>query len=125
MYRLVKRHVVSSPEVYKRGVFGVSKIIEGKQMTQPIGDILGPRTKDNKTILDPRIPRKTQQQTENIANYLVQKFNSPQFRPIFLKSAWRLSEKRINAIVEEAFKKASNPRAYFIASVKRERAYKA
>lgn len=82
-----------------------------------------PRTKDNKTILDPRIPRKTQQQTDNIANYLVQKFNSPQFRPIFLKAAWRLSEARINDIVEEAFKKANNPRAYFIASVKREKAY--
>jgi hypothetical protein len=83
-----------------------------------------PRNQEEKTILDPRIPRKkTQSQTENIANYLVEKFNSPQFRPIFLKAAWRLSERRITAIVEEAFKKADNPRAYFIASVKRERAY--
>lgn len=83
-----------------------------------------PRNKDNKTILDPRIPRKkSQSQTESIANYLVQKFNAPQFRPLFLKAAWRLSEQRINAIVEEAFKKASNPRAYFIASVKREKGY--
>lgn len=82
-----------------------------------------PRNQEDKIILDPRTPRKTQAQTDNIANYLVDKFSSPQFKPIFLKAAWRLSEQRINVIVEEAFKKASNPRAYFIASVKREKAY--
>lgn len=83
-----------------------------------------PRIKDNKTVLVPRIPRKkSQKETENIADYLVSKFNAPQFRPLFLKAAWRLSEARINAIVEEAFKKARNPRAYFIASVKQEKSY--
>jgi hypothetical protein len=81
-----------------------------------------PRNKDDKTILDPRIPRKTQQQTESIAAYLVDKYASPGYRPIFLKAAWRLSENRIQAIVEASMK-AINPRAYFIASIKNERAY--
>jgi hypothetical protein len=81
-----------------------------------------PRTKEGTNILDPRIPRKTQGQTEGIANYLVQRYNSPQHRPIFLKAAWRLSEARINQIVE-ASAKAGSPRAYFIACVKREKAY--
>lgn len=87
-----------------------------------VSNILGPRNKDIKTILG---PRRTQKQTEGIANYLIEKFQSPQFRPVFLKAAWRLSEDRINTIVEEAFKKGVNPRAYFIASVKREKAYNA
>lgn len=90
-----------------------------------INQLLGPRNKDVQIILDPRNPRRTQQETDNIANYLVDKFKSPQFRPIFLKAAWRLSEKRINQIVEEAFIKGRNPRAYFITSVKNEKAYRA
>jgi len=89
-------------------------------------DILGPRIKDRETILVPKNPRKkTQSETENIAGYLVDRFSSPEYRPIFLKAAWRLSEQRIHAIVEEAFKKADNPRAYFIASVKGDKAYNA
>lgn len=83
-----------------------------------------PRTKESTNILDPRIPRKTQSQTESIASYLVDKYNSPQHRPFFLKAAWRLSEARINQIVE-ASQRAGSPRAYFIACVKREKTYDA
>lgn len=94
-------------------------------MAEHIGESLhprDPRTKDKENILDPRTPRKSQQQTDGIANYLVEKYNSPQFRPLFLKAAWRLTEDRINKIVESSMK-ATSPRAYFIKSVKNDRAY--
>lgn len=97
-------------------------------MAEHIAESLAPRNpriKDDKTILDPRIPRKkTQTETENIATYLVNKFQAPQFRPLFLKAAWRLSEGRIMEIVEQAFKSdVTNARAYFIKSVKNEKKY--
>lgn len=83
-----------------------------------------PRIQDNKPILDSRIlEKKTVQQTDSVANYLVEKYNSPAYRPIFLKAAWRLTEQRIMEIVEASMA-APVPRAYFIKSVKNERDYK-
>jgi len=96
---------------------------------QTARSILGnPRNKDlEQIILDPRNPRKkgkTQNETEAIAEMLVQKYNAPQFRPFFLKTAWRLSERRIAVIMEASFAATiKNPRAYFIGAVKRDKAY--
>lgn len=87
-----------------------------------IADILGPRTKDFNPILGtPR--KKTQEETERIANYLVEKFKSPEYKPVFLKAAWRLEKGTIDRLVGNAFERGSNPRAYFIASVKKEKTY--
>lgn len=97
---------------------------------QTAGSILGnPRNKDlEQIILDPRNPRKkgkTQNETDAIAEMLVQKYSAPQFRNFFLKTAWRLNESRIAAIVEASFaKNIGNPRAYFIGAVKNEKSYK-
>ena len=84
---------------------------------------LNPRNQEEKTILGPRTPRKTQQQTERIADYLVEKFQSPQYKPLFLKVAWRLDQGTIDRLASVAFELGKNPRAYFIASVKSEKAY--
>lgn len=94
-----------------------------------IDRILGPRTKEGTDILDPRIPRetssKTQGGTEQVAEYLVAKYKSPSFRPVFLKAAWRISEARLMQIVEASFGDGvRNPRAYFISAVKSERSYR-
>jgi hypothetical protein len=80
------------------------------------------KNKLNKTILDPRNPRSVVG-TESIANYLVDKFNAPTHYKFFLKVAWRLDERRIHEMVEAAFDKGTNPRAYFIKAVKNERGY--
>lgn len=96
---------------------------------QNVGEIVqtsyprNPRNKERKTILDPRNPRKTQSQTEFIAEKLVQKFKSPSHRNFFLKAAWRLSEERIDTILEYADKCPGDKLGYFITSVKREAAY--
>ncbi|MDB5422553.1 MAG: hypothetical protein JWR59_2500 [Brevundimonas sp.] len=85
--------------------------------------ILGPRKKDSSNL--PRIPRmlKTQQNTEEVANYLVDKFQSPEFENFFLKVAWRLDKGTIDRLVGTAFELGKNPRAYFITLVKKERQY--
>lgn len=99
-------------------------------MSTNIGEILAvrtpsPRTKDPRTqedsnILVPRTPRRTQASTEGVAEYLVDKFDAPDHRPAFLRYAWRLDEGFINRTAEMALTSARNPRAYFIASCKRE-----
>ena len=94
----------------------------------PIGESLHPRiprNKECKTILDPRNPRKTQSQTEFIAEKLVDKFNAPGHKNFFLKAAWRLSEERINTISEYASKCPGDKLGYFIKSVKKEQSYNA
>lgn len=59
-----------------------------------------------------------------MANYLVDKFNSPDYRPIFLKIAWRLDEASIAKHVEASYgvdkkgKPIINHRAYFIKASK-------
>lgn len=72
--------------------------------------------------LGPRIPR-SQKETDEVANWLVNKFNSPEFRPLFLKAAWRLDRGTIERHVATAFELGKQPRAYFITLVKREKAY--
>jgi hypothetical protein len=84
-------------------------------------ELLGPRTKEANN-LDPRIPR-SQKETDNIADYLVDKFKSPEYRPLFLKVAWRLDRGTIDRLVATSFELGKNPRAYFITLVKREKAY--
>lgn len=91
-------------------------------MGERVKTLLGnPRTKEI-NILDPRIPR-SQRETDAIADWLVEKFNSPEFRPLFLKAAWRLDRGTIERHVASAFELGKQPRAYFIALVKREKAY--
>lgn len=72
--------------------------------------------------LGPRNPR-SQIETDQIAEWLVQKFNSPEYRPIFLKAAWRVDRGTIERHVATSFELGKNPRAYFIALIKREKAY--
>lgn len=83
--------------------------------------LLGPRAKEF-NILGPRIPR-SQKETEVIAEYLVEKFKSPDYRNLFLKVAWRLDGGTIDRLVGTAFELGKNPRAYFISLVKREKNY--
>lgn len=85
-----------------------------------------PRNQDGSKILVPRSPRKkTQRDTDRLADYLVEKFNSPEYRPVFLRAAWRLDAGAIYVLVETALRpEVKNPRAYFIASVKAEPGYR-
>jgi hypothetical protein len=91
-------------------------------MADQLGELLGPRREVTKPILGPRNPR-TQADTDRIASYLVDKFNSPEHRPFFLKVAWRFSEAAIMRLVELAFERGTYPRAYFIKSVKNHKEY--
>lgn len=89
---------------------------------EPIREsLLGPRKKEA-NLLGPRIPR-SQQETDAVAEYLVEKFQSPQFRPLFLKVAWRLDRGTIDRYVASSFELGKNPRAYFISLVKRDKYY--
>ena len=89
---------------------------------EPIESLLGVPRKKEANLLGPRIPR-SQQETDSTANYLVDKFRSPEFRPLFLKTAWRLDRGTIDRYVATAFELGKNPRAYFITLVKRDEAY--
>jgi hypothetical protein len=91
-------------------------------MSEQLGELLGPRNPESNSILGPRNPR-TQADTDRIANYLVDKFASPEHRPFFLKVAWRFSEAAIAKLVELALERGTNPRAYFIRSVKNNKDY--
>jgi hypothetical protein len=85
---------------------------------QAIQSILGTRKLE---IKHPRTPRKkTQLETDNIADYLIDKFQSPEFKPIFLRTAWRLDRGTIDRYVSAAFELGNNPRAYFISLVKKD-----
>lgn len=86
-----------------------------------VGSLLGPRKKEA-NLLGPRIPR-SQAETDNVADYLVDKFKSPEFRPLFLKVAWRLDRGTIDRYVATSMELGKNPRAYFISLVKRDKAY--
>lgn len=81
-----------------------------------------PRKVNKVNVLGPRTPR-SQKETDEIAEWLVDKFKSPEFRPFFLKTAWRLSRGTIEKHAAAALELGKNPRAYFITLVKRERAY--
>lgn len=70
------------------------------------------------------VPRSgsTQAKTDDLAQYLVEKFNSPDYRPAFLRIAWRLEPSFIYRAAEQAHitTGVANPRAYFITSCKNE-----
>jgi hypothetical protein len=92
-------------------------------VSKRVKTLLGPRTKEiTVNILGPRIPR-SQRETDNIADFLVEKFKSPEYRPLFLRAAWRLDRGTIERHVATAFELGNNPRAYFITLIKRERGY--
>lgn len=93
---------------------------EGKM--NRVNSLLGPKTQDFNNNLGPRIPR-SQLRTEAIADNLVKKFESPEYKPLFLKVAWRLPEDTINRHAATAQELGKNPRAYFISLVKREKDY--
>lgn len=92
-----------------------------------IGEVLknSPRNLRTKDVSHPpRILGKTQQSTNKTADYLVMKYNAPNYRPAFLKIAWRLEESIIGRIVEASFGHGiKSPRAYFITASKREESY--
>lgn len=97
-------------------------------MTKSIATVLetrplNPRNKDREEILDPRIPRKTQAETDRVAQYLVDKFQSPQHHDFFCKAAWALNDAAIHSLVEKSFAVARIPRAYFIKSVQSHPSY--
>jgi hypothetical protein len=86
-----------------------------------VNSLLGPRAKEV-NILGPRIPR-SQAETDIVADMLVSKLGSPEHRPFYLRTAWRLNQDTINRHVASALELGKNPRAYFIALVKREKTY--
>jgi len=93
---------------------------------QHVSHILGTPRKKNSSN-SPRIPRnrgsKSQMSTDRMADYLVDKFQSPEFRPLFLKAAWRLDEGTIHRHIASAFELGNNKRAYFISLIKKEPRY--
>lgn len=80
--------------------------------------LLGPRTKDF-NLLDPRIAR-TQVETDRQAQWLVDQFTSPNYKPAFLRIAWRLDNGTIHRLAGSALELGKNPRAYFITSARNE-----
>ena len=94
--------------------------------TEHVSHILGtPRKKDSSNL--PRNPRsrgqELQMKTDALGDWLVDVFRSPEYRPIFLKAAWRLDETTIRRHVATALELGKNPRAYFISLVKKEPRY--
>ena len=86
--------------------------------------LLGTKTKVFNTNLgpSPRIP-KSQIETDNMADWLVDKLQSPDFRPLFLKAAWRIDRNTLELYTAQALELGKNPRAYFITLVKRDKRY--
>ena len=92
-------------------------------MSTEVKTLLGKRTKETKqNILGPGVPR-SQRETDSMADWLVEKFGSPEFRPFFLKAAWRLSRGTLQRHAATALELGDNPRAYFITLVKQEQGY--
>lgn len=56
---------------------------------------------------------------DGIVENLIQRFNAPQYRPLFRKACWRLPEGTIYAKLERA-QQSPNPLAYFIVCLKNE-----
>lgn len=96
-------------------------------MASRTADILGnPRNIGSLNILNPKNPRnKTSSQVDNMVDYLVQKFGAADTHlPFYRKAAWKLPDDTLRRLVAAAVeKKATNPRAYFVACVKHENAY--
>lgn len=80
--------------------------------------LLGPRTQEGVNTLVPR--KKSQAETDRLADYLADKLGAPDYRPAFLRIAWRLDDGTVHRLAGQALESASNPRAYFIACAKNE-----
>jgi hypothetical protein len=94
-----------------------------------IGEILAHpkdlKTKDFKSILSPKNPKKSdksQAYVKNRVDYLVAKYKAPGYESLFRRAVWRLDEAVINRIVAASEGKGS-PRGYFATSVKNEDGY--
>src|SRR4051794_37863407 len=96
------------PCLYSGGSKGESQV----ELTRKT--LLGPRNKDGNILLGIPRSKKTQRDTDALADYLVEKFGSPAHRPLFLKVAWRLEPGTIDRLVGTSFELGANPRAYFI-----------
>jgi hypothetical protein len=96
-------------------------------MATSTADILGDhRIKGSLNILNPKNPmNKSSSQVDNMVEYLVQKFGSAETHlPFYRKASWMLPDDTIRRLVAAASeKKANNPRGYFVACVKHEKAY--
>lgn len=67
---------------------------------------------------------KTLAQSDNMVDYLLQKFGNEGYMPFYRKASWLLSDDTIRRLVTAAIEKnANSPVAYFIRCVKREKAY--
>lgn len=81
--------------------------------------LLGPRTKEDVNILVPR-NQKTQADTDRQAQWLIDQFKAPDYKPAFLRIAWRLDNGTIHRLAGSALELGKNPRAYFITSARNE-----
>ena len=90
---------------------------------EKIDGILSPKTEELKHPKSKDLSPKSQRVTNDLADWLVSKFKAPEFRPLFLKAAWRLDRGTIERHVAAAFELGTHPRAYFISLVKQEKAY--
>lgn len=80
--------------------------------------LLGSKTKEEINLLGPR--KKTQSSTDHMADFLVETFQAPEYRPAFCKIAWRLDEGSIHRMIASARELGKNPRAYFMTCAKNE-----
>lgn len=91
-------------------------------MEQIAETLLGTKTKET-TILGHRIPR-SQQDTDSVADWLVEKFNAPEYRNFFLKAAWRIDRPTLERLAATAIELSTkSPIGYFVTIVRREEAY--
>jgi hypothetical protein len=80
--------------------------------------LLGSKNQEDINILVPR--KKTQADTDRLADYLVDQFKAPEYRNAFLRIAWRLDDGTIQRLAGTAKELGKNPRAYFITIARNE-----
>lgn len=57
---------------------------------------------------------------DSVVGFLIDKFQAPDYRPVFRKICWQLDRGTIERLVGAAFELGGNPRGYFIACAKNE-----
>lgn len=94
---------------------------------------LSPRNPRNKEVKTPSFlgtrnkeTTKSQAETEEVADILVEKLQSPKHRDLFLRAAWRYSRETLLRWAAMATEDPAiqNPRAYFIGIMKKEGGYR-
>lgn len=80
--------------------------------------LLGSKTKEISNLLVPR--KKTQAETDALADYLVEAFDAPDYKNAFLLVAWRLDTGTVHRMVGTAKELGKNKRAYFMTCAKNE-----